>query len=428
MPPRSLLRSAVIVSVIALPLLSIPNAVQAQGLIDFLWGGSKEWGGGRQTIRFNPKYTPGQIIVSFGDRRLYLLTKKGEAVSYPIAVPREKSRWQGTTTISAKKENPSWRPTPEMLRENPKLPRWVPGGHPMNPLGVRALYLGTSAYRIHGTDAPWTIGQAVSQGCIRMNNEDVLDLFPRVPVNTRVTVTWERFTTDAAVAYNSDEPPYEPDNQPQPAIVQAAGSSNAMPPLPRKAPVAAEKTAAKDRGDDGLPQDFIALDDDGRPLPHKVKHAEAAPAQTVNKKAQASKADAAKVETAKKPEAVKTAEPAKKQELAKLAEPKVEAPKVEEPKVAATAKPEPAKSEPAQSAPAKAEPETTSAAPNVDSAASAAESARRAAEAAAKAAEMARAAAEAAKKAAADAKKATSTSSAPAKSQEKVVPGKSASL
>ena len=80
-----------------------------------------------------------------------------------------------------------------MIRENPRLPRWVPGGHPMNPLGVRAMYLGSSAYRIHGTDAPWTIGQAVSKGCIRMLNEDVLDLYPRVPVGARVTVTWQRF-------------------------------------------------------------------------------------------------------------------------------------------------------------------------------------------------------------------------------------------
>ena len=80
-----------------------------------------------------------------------------------------------------------------MRRENPTLPVYLPGGHPMNPLGVRARYLGASMYRIHGTDAPWTIGQAVSKGCIRMYNEDVLDLYPRVPVGARVTVTWQRF-------------------------------------------------------------------------------------------------------------------------------------------------------------------------------------------------------------------------------------------
>ena len=80
------------------------------------------------------------------------------------------------------------------------MPSWVPGGHPMNSAGVRALYLGSSTYRIHGTDAPWTIGQAVSKGCIRMFNEDVLDLYPRVPVGTKVIVTWDKFKTGAAQA------------------------------------------------------------------------------------------------------------------------------------------------------------------------------------------------------------------------------------
>jgi lipoprotein-anchoring transpeptidase ErfK/SrfK len=81
-----------------------------------------------------------------------------------------------------------------MRRENPKLPAHVPGGHPLNPLGVRALYLGSSLYRIHGTDAPWTIGSAVSKGCIRMYNEDVVDLYRRTRVGTKVTVTWKRFS------------------------------------------------------------------------------------------------------------------------------------------------------------------------------------------------------------------------------------------
>jgi lipoprotein-anchoring transpeptidase ErfK/SrfK len=95
--------------------------------------------------------------------------------------------------VSAKRVNPGWTPTPEMRLENPRLPAHVPGGHPQNPLGVRALYLGSSMYRIHGTDAPWTIGEAVSKGCIRLYNEDVLDLYPRVLTGTRVTVTWRRF-------------------------------------------------------------------------------------------------------------------------------------------------------------------------------------------------------------------------------------------
>jgi hypothetical protein len=210
MHSRSLLSSIVLAGVAAV-LLTTPNAVNAQGLIDFLWGGGEEWGGKRQTVAFNSQFTPGQIIVSFGDRRLYLVTRQGQAISYPIAVPREQSRWQGTTSVSDKRVNPSWRPTPDMFKENPKLPSWVPGGHPMNPLGVRALYLGASTYRIHGTDAPWTIGQAVSKGCIRMFNEDVLDLYPRVPVGMKVTVTWQRFNTQAVASYDeADEEADEP--------------------------------------------------------------------------------------------------------------------------------------------------------------------------------------------------------------------------
>ena len=182
-------RRAAALSLAAIASLTSQPA-SAQDFFSFLWGG-----GSRDEINFNPSHSPGQVIVSFGDRKLYWVHKRGAAISYPIAVPREQSRWQGTTSVSQKRVNPSWTPTPSMRRENPKLPHFLPGGHPMNPLGVRALYLGSSLYRIHGTDAPWTIGQAVSKGCIRMYNEDVLDLFPRVPVGARVTVTWRRYTT-----------------------------------------------------------------------------------------------------------------------------------------------------------------------------------------------------------------------------------------
>jgi lipoprotein-anchoring transpeptidase ErfK/SrfK len=171
------------------------SSAKAEDLVDFLWGGSPEYGGGRSIVSFNPQYKAGQIIVSFSDRRLYLITKQGEAITYPVAIPTGEARWQGVTSVTSKRVNPPWTPTPDMVRANPRLPRWVPGGHPMNPLGIRAMYLGTSAYRIHGTDAPWTIGQAVSHGCIRLTNEDVLDLYPRVPVGTRVTVTWQQFQT-----------------------------------------------------------------------------------------------------------------------------------------------------------------------------------------------------------------------------------------
>jgi lipoprotein-anchoring transpeptidase ErfK/SrfK len=160
------------------------------------WGGSNQVdGSGREFVPFSPQFASGEIVVSFGDRRLYYITGLREAISYPIAIPREEDRWQGTTTVSDKKINPSWTPTAAMTAENPRLPRWVPGGHPMNPLGVRALYLGDSTYRIHGTDAPWTIGTAVSKGCIRMYNQDILDLYSRASIGTKVTITWQPITS-----------------------------------------------------------------------------------------------------------------------------------------------------------------------------------------------------------------------------------------
>ncbi len=157
------------------------------------------WGGGansvydKQIVDFPKTYSPGNIIVSFGDRRLYHVTQRGKAISYPIAVPRPQSRWEGVLRISHKKVNPSWTPTPRMRRENPRLPAFVPGGHPRNPMGVRALYLGSTLYRIHGTDAPWTIGDNVSKGCIRMHNDHVVELYNRVSVGARVTATWRKF-------------------------------------------------------------------------------------------------------------------------------------------------------------------------------------------------------------------------------------------
>lgn len=185
---RRVRRLHLVVALISLGIAFGPQAASAQNFFSFLWGG-----GSREVVSFNPSHAPGQLIVSFGDRRLYWVHRRGEAISYPIAIPREKSRWQGMTSVSDKRVNPGWTPTSEMRRENPRLPVHLPGGHPMNPLGVRALYLGSSMYRIHGTDAPWTIGEAVSKGCIRLYNADVLDLYPRVPIGTRVTVTWRRF-------------------------------------------------------------------------------------------------------------------------------------------------------------------------------------------------------------------------------------------
>jgi lipoprotein-anchoring transpeptidase ErfK/SrfK len=202
----SLLRTATLAAGTVVFAASLP-AAPASAQLFWDWGGGEVTGGsGREVVRFNPRFAPGHIIVSFGDRRLYYVSRSGEAISYPIAIPRDEDRWEGDTVVSNKRINPSWTPTPAMVAENPRLPRWVPGGHPMNPLGVRALYLGSSTYRIHGTDAPWTIGTAVSKGCIRMYNQDVLDLYPRVTVGAKVTVTWQRFGGAPDVAYTRSPP------------------------------------------------------------------------------------------------------------------------------------------------------------------------------------------------------------------------------
>ena len=190
----SVLRAAVTAGVASFALAAIPPEAKAEGFFESLWGGDAQSGGERHLVNFDQQYTAGQLIVSFGDRRLYFITKPGQAMSYPIAVPREDARWAGVATISDKRVNPPWTPTPHMLAKNPNLPSFVPGGHPMNPLGVRAMYLSGGEYRIHGTDAPWTIGTAASSGCIRMFNQDAIDLFNRAKVGARVTVTWDRFT------------------------------------------------------------------------------------------------------------------------------------------------------------------------------------------------------------------------------------------
>ena len=224
-------------------------AAEAQSLF-WDWGGSQTIGGaGKEVVRFGGNFRPGELIVSFGDRKVYLVTQPGQALAYPIAIPREQSRWQGVTNVSSKRENPSWTPTAHMRAENPRLPMWVPGGHPMNPLGVRAMYLGSSDYRIHGTDAPWTIGSAVSKGCVRMYNQDVLDLYPRVHVGAKVTVTWQKFGAGVAVA--GSVPDVTAASTPKKAYyrpVQARRTTQKTSPVTTgsvtKAPEAAEATPA----------------------------------------------------------------------------------------------------------------------------------------------------------------------------------------
>lgn len=161
--------------------------------------GWSDFGGrlSKQTVSIKSNEAPGTIIVSFADRRLYKITERGRAISYPIGVPKDIARWDGTLRVTQKRKNPAWRPTQSMLKRNPRLPSYVPGGHPQNPMGVRALYLGHTFYRIHGTDAPWTIGKAASSGCVRMYNDHAIDLYNRTKVGAKVVVTWKRYTTSA---------------------------------------------------------------------------------------------------------------------------------------------------------------------------------------------------------------------------------------
>jgi lipoprotein-anchoring transpeptidase ErfK/SrfK len=140
-----------------------------------------------QTVAYTGAEKPGTIIIDTPNRFLYLVEPGGVARRYGIGVGRPGFTWAGAKEITAKREWPDWRPPPEMLARRPDLPTFMAGG-PENPLGARAMYLGSSLYRIHGSNEPWTIGGAVSSGCIRMRNEDVIDLYSHVKVGTRVIV------------------------------------------------------------------------------------------------------------------------------------------------------------------------------------------------------------------------------------------------
>jgi lipoprotein-anchoring transpeptidase ErfK/SrfK len=141
----------------------------------------------KQMVLYRTTEPPGTIIISTSDRHLYLVQGNGRAIRYGIGVGRDGFQWQGLLNISRKAEWPDWTPPPEMIVRQPYLPRFMAGG-PGNPLGARALYLGATVYRIHGTNRPDTIGTAVSSGCFRLVNADVSDLYDRVPVGTKVIV------------------------------------------------------------------------------------------------------------------------------------------------------------------------------------------------------------------------------------------------
>jgi lipoprotein-anchoring transpeptidase ErfK/SrfK len=141
----------------------------------------------RTLVNFPAYYRPGNIVIDTSARRLYLVTAPGQAISYGIGVGRDGFTWSGVRTVTMKREWPDWTPPSQMLHRRPDLPRHMVGGIE-NPLGARALYLGSSLYRIHGSNEPETIGQAVSSGCFRMTNEDVIDLYDRVHVGAKVVV------------------------------------------------------------------------------------------------------------------------------------------------------------------------------------------------------------------------------------------------
>jgi lipoprotein-anchoring transpeptidase ErfK/SrfK len=141
----------------------------------------------RQVVSYPTREAPGTIIIDTPNTYLYLVLGNGQAMRYGIGVGRDGFTWSGTQTITKKSEWPDWTPPPEMIARQPYLPRHMAGG-PGNPLGARAMYLGGTIYRIHGTNAPETIGTHVSSGCLRLTNEDVTDLYSRVNVGTKVIV------------------------------------------------------------------------------------------------------------------------------------------------------------------------------------------------------------------------------------------------
>ena len=150
---------------------------------------------GQQTVAFRSGQAKGTIIVRTGERALYFVLGGGKAIRYGVAVGKEGFSWAGTARVGAKAVNPPWTPPAEMIERKPELAEWasgMPGGIPENPLGVRALYLyrgrRDTQYRIHGTNAPWSIGTAASSGCIRMLNSEVIDLYGRARIGTRVIV------------------------------------------------------------------------------------------------------------------------------------------------------------------------------------------------------------------------------------------------
>ena len=143
----------------------------------------------RETVSFRDDYMAGTIVIKHSERRLYYVVGGGKAIRYPVGVGRAGKSWFGTRYIDGKRLRPAWSPPYEVKRDRPSLPDVIPGGSPSNPMGVAALTLSGGEYAIHGTNAPGSVGGFVSYGCIRMHNNDIMDLFGRVSYGTRVVVT-----------------------------------------------------------------------------------------------------------------------------------------------------------------------------------------------------------------------------------------------
>jgi lipoprotein-anchoring transpeptidase ErfK/SrfK len=182
----------------------------------------------RAIVAFATREAPGTIVIDTGNTYLYYVLGQGRAVRYGVGVGREGFTWFGVQSISKKAEWPDWTPPAEMIARQPYLPRFVAGG-PGNPLGARAMYLGSSIYRIHGTNDPSTIGKFVSSGCIRLTNEDVADLFSRVTIGTKVVV----LPKNAPLMANSNRTTrttisVRPAAQPRPVVTAATSGRQAM--------------------------------------------------------------------------------------------------------------------------------------------------------------------------------------------------------
>ena len=192
---RGLMNVAVTLGLVLAASIGAPESAEA---VRFFDSNSKKWVAyntrrsakspvKRKTVKYDGPYKPNTIIVNTSERRLYHVLENGKALKYGIGVGREGFQWAGNHRISRKAEWPGWTPPPAMRKRQPDLPQHVEGGL-NNPLGARALYIGATIYRIHGSNEPWTIGQAVSSGCIRMTNDDVTHLYEQVKVGTRVVV------------------------------------------------------------------------------------------------------------------------------------------------------------------------------------------------------------------------------------------------